>query len=73
MGVGEPRQRDTPYWELRPLPVPEGRWKDLLMDFIVSLPRSKGFDAILVVKDRLKKIDALTRDSTWSRIGRHKF
>jgi hypothetical protein len=34
---------------LRPLPIPEGSWESVSMDFMVSLPPSKGFDAIMVV------------------------
>jgi hypothetical protein len=36
---------------LRPLPILEGPWESVSMDFIVSLPPSKGFDAIMVVVD----------------------
>lgn len=41
---------------LRPLPVPERSWQDISMDFITHLPPSHGYDAILVVVDRLTKM-----------------
>lgn len=40
---------------LKPLPVPNGPWQSITYDFITDLPVSKGFDAILVVIDRLGK------------------
>jgi hypothetical protein len=36
---------------LQPLPIPEGSLESVSMDFMVSLPPSKGFDAIMVVVD----------------------
>ncbi len=41
---------------LRPLPIPEGRWESVSMDFMVSLPPSRGFDAIMMVVDRFSKM-----------------
>ncbi len=41
---------------LQPLPIPEGPWESVSMDFIVSLPPSRGFDAIMVVVDRFNKM-----------------
>lgn len=41
---------------LQPLPVPELPWSSLSMDFIVQLPESNGYTAILVVVDRLTKM-----------------
>jgi hypothetical protein len=40
---------------LRPLAAPDRAWKDISMDFITHLPESHGYDAVLVVVDRLTK------------------
>ncbi|GBG66321.1 hypothetical protein CBR_g58812 [Chara braunii] len=47
-----------PYGLLQPLPIPEGRWKSISMDFIGPLrpPTPRGHDAILVVVDRFTKL-----------------
>ena len=41
--------------KLRSLPIPEARWNDVTMDFIVDLPKSNGYNAIWVIIDRLSK------------------
>jgi hypothetical protein len=51
--------RRLPQGKLSSLPVPNGIWRDLTMDFITGLPPSpregKIYDAILVVVDRYTK------------------
>jgi hypothetical protein len=42
---------------LQPLKVPEWKWEEIGMDFIVGLPRTRdGYDSILVIVDRLTKV-----------------
>ena len=41
---------------LQPLPVPERSWQHISVDFITHLPLSNGYDAVLVVVDRLTKM-----------------
>lgn len=41
---------------LRPLPIALQPWQEVSMDFVTQLPESEGFDAILVVVDRLTKL-----------------
>ena len=42
---------------LQPMRIPEWKWEDVGMDFIVGLPRTqKGYDSIWVIVDRLTKV-----------------
>jgi protoheme ferro-lyase len=41
---------------LRPLPILEGLWEIVSMDFMVNFPPSRGFDVIMVVVDRFNKM-----------------
>jgi hypothetical protein len=42
---------------LQPLQVPEWKWEEIAMDFIVGLPRTQsGYDSIWVIVDRLTKV-----------------
>ncbi|WVZ97758.1 hypothetical protein U9M48_043271, partial [Paspalum notatum var. saurae] len=42
---------------LQPLKIPEWKWKEISMDFIVGLPRTqRGYNSIWVVEDRLTKV-----------------
>jgi transposase InsO family protein len=42
---------------LQPMEIPEWKWDEVGMDFIVGLPRTeRGFDSIWVIVDRLTKV-----------------
>ncbi|XP_073221591.1 uncharacterized protein [Cicer arietinum] len=45
----------TPSGLLQPLPIPVLIWSEISMDFITSLSKSNGYEAILVVVDRPSK------------------
>ncbi|MBW0480052.1 hypothetical protein O181_019767 [Austropuccinia psidii MF-1] len=41
----------------KPLPIPNGPWISLSMDFITQLPLSNSFDSILVIVDIFSKME----------------
>jgi hypothetical protein len=46
-----------PAGKLLPLPIPDGKWEVVTVDFVVSLPRTaSGFDAVCVFVDKLTKM-----------------
>ena len=49
-------QRSLPVGELSLLPTPESRWDTISVDFIVELPESHGYDAIMNVVDSVSKV-----------------
>ena len=50
-------EHQRPAGLLLPLKVPESKWEEISMDFIVGLPRtSAGYDSIWVIVDRLTKV-----------------
>jgi transposase InsO family protein len=44
-----------PLGQLHPLEIPQGRWEQISVDFIVELPDAHGFDAVMNVVDTLSK------------------
>jgi len=48
--------RHAPYGLLQSNEAPNRPWKSIAMDFITDLPKSEGYDTILVVIDRLTKM-----------------
>ncbi|KAI3825313.1 hypothetical protein L1987_06795 [Smallanthus sonchifolius] len=49
-------EHQKPCGKIQPLPIPEWKWGEIMMDFITKLPRTaKGNDTIWVIVDRLTK------------------
>jgi hypothetical protein len=50
-------EHQRPAGLLKPLQIPQWKWDEIGMDFIVGLPRTRaGYDSIWVVVDRLTKV-----------------
>ena len=48
-------RQSRPPGQLNVLPIPEARWQNISMDFILALPRANGYNSIWVMVDRLTK------------------
>jgi hypothetical protein len=50
-------EHQRPTGLLQPMKIPEWKWEEVGMDFIVGLPRTqRGYDSIWVIVDRLTKV-----------------
>jgi hypothetical protein len=50
-------EHQQPTGLLQPLQVPEWKWEEIAMDFVIGLPRTQsGYDSIWVIVDRLTKV-----------------
>ena len=50
-------EHQRPAGLLQPMKIPEWKWEEVGMDFIVGLPRTQsGYDSIWVIVDRLTKV-----------------
>jgi hypothetical protein len=50
-------EHQRPAGLLKPLKIPEWKWEEIGMDFIVGLPRTQaGYDSIWAIVDRLTKV-----------------
>ena len=44
-----------PTGELQPIKLPEWKWDEITMDFVVGLPKTlEGYDVVWVIVDRLR-------------------
>jgi hypothetical protein len=61
-----------PAGNLQPLSIPEWKWENICMDFIVGLPRTlRGYNSIWVIVDRLTKSADLIPISTAYRVRQY--
>jgi hypothetical protein len=61
-----------PTRNLQPLSIPEWKWENICMDFIMGLPRtSRGYNSIRVIVDRLTKSAHFIHVATTYRVGQY--
>jgi hypothetical protein len=61
-----------PVRNLQPLHIPEWKWENICMDFIVGLPRtSGGYNSIWVIMDRLTKLAHFIPVAMTYRVGQY--
>jgi hypothetical protein len=61
-----------PVGNLQPMSIPEWKWENICMDFIVGLPRtSRGYNSIWVIVDRLTKSTHFIPVATTYRVGQY--
>jgi hypothetical protein len=61
-----------PAGNLQPLSIPEWKWENIYMDFIVGLPRtSRGYNSIWVIVDCLTKSTHFILIATTYRVGQY--
>lgn len=53
--------RHAHFGNLKPIPVPQRPWQEISIDFVTGPLLSEGYDAILVVVDRLSKMQHVIR------------
>jgi hypothetical protein len=50
-------EHQKPAGLLQPLKIPEWKWEEIRMDFLIGLPRTQvGYDSMWVIVDRLTKV-----------------
>jgi hypothetical protein len=50
-------EHQRPAGLLQPMKIPEWKWEEIAIDFIVGLPRTqRGYDSIWAIVDRLTKV-----------------